>query len=109
MAPRNREIIAHPKLSSTAKLALLWLRSTAKRGYSYESNASLAVVLGIKPDTVSAIARELDEAGLVTRERGGIGSGARKRWVLLPTESSLVPKRTAFWHARGRSLRCRTA
>jgi DNA-binding transcriptional ArsR family regulator len=87
MATRTREIITNKKLSSSARLALLWLRATAKNGCSYETNSSIGEALGLASASVSELGRELSDAGLVRREGAGKGSGmaGRKRWILMPT------------------------
>jgi DNA-binding transcriptional ArsR family regulator len=97
MAARTREIITNTKLSGKARLALLWLRATSRNGVSHETNSSISEALGLAEDSVTELAKELADGGFVRREGAGKGSGGgRRRWVLLPNESSLLAQRTAF-------------
>lgn len=77
------EVMEHPTLSSSAKVAYWWLRRTARDGCSYETNRSLARRLGVAEERVTHLSRELAAAKLVRREAAGKGAGVLKRWVLL--------------------------
>lgn len=83
MAEKLRDVMGNARLSSSARLAYWWIRATARGGYSYETSTALAGRIGVTPQQVSGIARELAEANLIRRERAGRGAGVLKRWALL--------------------------
>jgi hypothetical protein len=84
MAKELIDVMARKEISSSAKVAYFFVRSSRKSdGFSYITNTELAEFLGVRMQHISEITRELSEANLVRRESAGKGKGRGKRWALL--------------------------
>lgn len=87
--------MADPKLSFSARVALFLLnRSRKADGYSYLTSAELGQMLGVGPQFVSVIARELTDAQLVRREPAPRGTG-RRRWMILGFVAAMASQKAA--------------